>query len=195
MSTPDSNPKHIDQKPFVENFVRLQHRVYGFIVMYIPNRNDADDVFQQTCIVLWEKWNQYDAKRDFVSWACGIAINVIRNYRRKNNHRLLLMSDEALDRLADVRTNLEDETLERRESLNACLDSLSDVDRNFVELTYSSNDSMRTIATLHNMTADAMYARLHRLRKKLFECVRFRMARSGVRLSNSKTQNLVVDKA
>ena len=52
---------------FARAFVQYQDRVYGHIVTMLPNRHDAEDVFQQTSLILWQKWEQFDPERDFLS--------------------------------------------------------------------------------------------------------------------------------
>ena len=59
----DSSFQH-DQ--FVERFVRSQDRIYAYVVTLLPNRADAEEVFQQTSLALWKKWRQFDPGRDFV---------------------------------------------------------------------------------------------------------------------------------
>ncbi len=44
---------------FARAFVQHQDRVYGYIVTMLPNRHDAEDVFQQTSLILWGKWDQF----------------------------------------------------------------------------------------------------------------------------------------
>ena len=65
---------------FAQQFLRHQNRIYGYIVTLLSNQHDAEDVFQQTSLILWQKWDQYDPGRDFVGWACGIAHNEVRNF-------------------------------------------------------------------------------------------------------------------
>ena len=45
---------------FARAFLQCQERVYGYIVTMLPNRHDAEDVFQQTSLILWQKWDQFD---------------------------------------------------------------------------------------------------------------------------------------
>jgi DNA-directed RNA polymerase specialized sigma24 family protein len=65
----DSSPQH-DQ--FVERFVRSQDRIYAYVALQLPNRDDAEEVFQQTNRILWKTWQQFDPTWDFLRWACGI---------------------------------------------------------------------------------------------------------------------------
>jgi RNA polymerase sigma-70 factor, ECF subfamily len=77
----DASPQH-DQ--FVERFVRSQDRIYAYVATLLPNRADAEEVFRQTSLILWKRWQQFDPDRDFVRWACGIAHHEVQNFLRKH---------------------------------------------------------------------------------------------------------------
>jgi DNA-directed RNA polymerase specialized sigma24 family protein len=70
------------KRSFAERFLCDQHRLYGYIATLVPSRADAEDIFQETSLLLWEKWCEFDQDRDLMPWACGIAHNVVRNFWR-----------------------------------------------------------------------------------------------------------------
>ena len=41
---------------FAKVFIRYQDQVHGYIVTMLPNWHDAEDVFQQTSLGLWQTW-------------------------------------------------------------------------------------------------------------------------------------------
>ena len=47
-------------RQFAQQFVLHQDRIYGYIVTMPPNRQDAEDVFQQTSLILWQAWDEFD---------------------------------------------------------------------------------------------------------------------------------------
>jgi len=113
-------PNH-DQ--FAERFVRSQDRIYAYVVTLLPNRNDAEEVFQQTSLVLWKKWQQFDPGRDFVAWACGIAHHEVRNFLRKHKDRgRVYLSEDVMAEVAQARLEFHDVLEERRQALRHCLD-------------------------------------------------------------------------
>ncbi len=65
-----------------ELFLRHQKDVFAYILTLVPDRNDAEDVYQQTCLALLEKQSEYDVGREFFPWACGFALNEVRRFRR-----------------------------------------------------------------------------------------------------------------
>src|SRR3954469_15981596 len=93
-----------DQDQFVQQFVRCQDRVYAYIATLLPNRSDAEEVFQQTSLALWKKWPQYEPGRDFVRWACGMAHLEVSAFLRKHaGRRSTGLSEEVLLEVAQAR--------------------------------------------------------------------------------------------
>ncbi len=100
---------------FAELFIRNQSRVYGYITTMLPKSADAEEVFQQTSLILWKKWQQFDPTRDFVRWACGIAHFEVLNYIRRSDHHHQHLSDAMLQRLSADRMD-RDDWLEQRKA-------------------------------------------------------------------------------
>jgi RNA polymerase sigma-70 factor (ECF subfamily) len=174
----DSSPEH-DQ--FVECFVRFQDRIYAYVVLQLPNRDDAEEVFQQTSLVLWKKWRQFDPGRDFVRWACGIAHHEVRNFLRKQAHRgRLALSEDVLAELGKVRLDMHDVLEARRLALRHCLGRLEPDKRDLLERCYAEKDAIKTIAGERGQPPNVLYMTLKRLRKALFDCINRTLAAEGL---------------
>ena len=168
------------QEQFVERFVRSQDRIYAYVALLLPNRADAEEVFQQTSLVLWKKWHQFDPGRDFVSWACGIAHHEVRNFVRKHRDRgRVFLSDDVLEEVARARLDLHDVLEARRQGLKHCLERMEHGNRDLLERCYAGQDSIKTIAESLGRTPNVLYMTLKRLRRALFDCVNRTLAAEG----------------
>jgi hypothetical protein len=58
---------------FMTQITRAQRQLHAFILSMVWNATDADDVLQQTNLVLWEKSAEFDASRPFLPWAMRFA--------------------------------------------------------------------------------------------------------------------------
>ncbi|MCC7083992.1 MAG: sigma-70 family RNA polymerase sigma factor [Pirellulales bacterium] len=166
VSTPLPSHDH-----FAELFAQYQRRIYSYISTLIINRDDVDDIFQQTCVVLWKKWNQYDPQADFANWGCGIARNEVRNYLRKKHGSSIQFSDQVLDSLSDEHIEVGREMEARHRALSDCLDKLPPPQRELVERCYSDEGSIRSIANRMQIAPTTLYMKLHRLRRALLDCI------------------------
>ena len=160
-----------DQDVFAEQLTHNQHRIFAYIVTLVANRDDAEDIFQDTCLVLWKKWKEYDPRRSFFGWACGVAHNKVRNKLRTGKRARMQLSEDVLAQIAEVRANA-DELLEMRSYFLApCLAQLSDEQRRLIERCYLGDESISTIADDMLISPAALTMRLQRIRRILFECI------------------------
>src|SRR5688572_23508061 len=48
-----------DPQQFLRLFLENERRIYAFIVSILPNLSDAEDVLQETSLILWQKFAQF----------------------------------------------------------------------------------------------------------------------------------------
>lgn len=160
-----------DRDDFAEQLVRNQRRVFAYIVTLLSNRDDAEDVFQSTCLILWKKWEEFDPSRDFFTWSCGIAHNEARNLLRRKRLPRLQLSEDVMAQVAETRLKA-DKFLEMRgQFLSHCLEKLADGQRLLVEQCYLGDKQIKTLAEEMGISPAALTMRLQRIRKTLYECI------------------------
>jgi len=156
---------------YVERFVAVQAKVFCYIATLLPNRSDAEDLFQQVALLLWQQRQQYDPARDFLPWALGIAHNEVRNFFRKKSRRGLHLSDGILDKLSETRHAAASRLESLLGRLEDCLARLTDEQRELVEACYLSDAPIKAIAAERNVDPAAFYKRLDRIRWILMDCI------------------------
>lgn len=160
-----------DQDVFAEQLTRNQHRIFAYIVTLVANRDDAEEIFQEACLVLWEKRKEYDPQRSFFNWACGVAHNKVRNRLRTGKRASLQLSEDVLAQIAEVREKADDLLETRSRFLGPCLARLSDAQQQLIERCYLGDESIAKIAGDMCISPAALTMRLQRIRKVLFECI------------------------
>jgi RNA polymerase sigma-70 factor (ECF subfamily) len=70
-------------KLFLRLFLQNQRRLYAYVLTLLPNRTDADDVFQEASLVLWDKFNAENPPADFAAWGCRIAYFKVLDFCKK----------------------------------------------------------------------------------------------------------------
>lgn len=166
-------------RQFVERFLREQQKIYGYIVTLVPSRADAEEIFQETSILLWEKWDEFDESRDLMPWACGIAHNVLRNHLRKKRPQSLQLDEPYLERIAAARLTMEPEIGARHQALSECMKKLPAAQRTLVEDCYGGTQSMQNLAGQLGLSPNAIYLKLRRIRAVLLECINRRIEQGG----------------
>jgi RNA polymerase sigma-70 factor (ECF subfamily) len=72
-----------DEEAFLRQFMAEERALLRFIMRYVPAVADARDVLQETLVTLWAKRSDFDATREFLPWACGIARHKVREFWRR----------------------------------------------------------------------------------------------------------------
>ena len=91
---------------------RHQSKIYGFIYSKMADRDEADDIFQDTFIKVIKtlKSNSYNEEGKFLPWVMRIAHNLIVYYFRKNKKMPMLRETEefsVFSVLTDTSLNVE----------------------------------------------------------------------------------------
>lgn len=165
-------------RQFAERVVRTQQRVFRYVASLVPNRADAEELFQQTCLTLWENWDRYDPELDFLPWACGFAHNHVRNFQRKRVNTQVQLEADVVDLLAARSCELQSNNDDRLAALRQCLAQLDEKNRALVEGYYAGR-TVPEIAAARSATPNAIYKLLHRVREALQECVTKRLAQGA----------------
>src|SRR5256885_7322981 len=70
---PDQNAETESRKRLMALMTRHQRQIFSYIYVLVPNRTDAEDLLQETSLVICEKFHEFKEGTDFVAWACQIA--------------------------------------------------------------------------------------------------------------------------
>ena len=171
---PDSQPSAstpVDQTEFHRLFVQSQRRIFGYILTLLPRLADAEEVFQQTCVIILSKAVQFHPGTDFVGWACRIAQYEVYNYRRRQQGERLHFDDALLDRISACRLQKEEFLEEELDALCRCVAKLSASDRHLIQEQYRRRITSRVLAAELGRPANSVYKAIRRIRRKLRECV------------------------
>lgn len=159
---------------FVVLMTRHQRRIWWFINSLLPAASDADDVLQETSLVLWRKWDQFDRDREFISWACGIARLQVFKFVRENKAKRKHLNEVLLAEIADV-AERKIQNLSRVEvrlkALKDCIQRLDQEERQLIEKKYDNALSAKRIADDLDRPLVTVYKVLARVRLKLVNCV------------------------
>ena len=154
---------------FAKIYSENQAGVYGYIYSLVPRASDAEEVFGQVTVVLWEKWDQFDQDTNFRAWARRIAYNVAMNYLRRHQRREQYLSDAAIEQLAEE-AETDDHWLRLR-ALAKCVDRLLPDQQKLVEMCYLAGAPVQVVAKKLGKTTAAVYKKLSRIRRNLHDCV------------------------
>lgn len=166
-----------------ERYMRLllahEQRIYSFIHSLVQRADDADEVMQETTSTLWQKFGEYEAGTNFGAWATQVAYFKVLEHRRRVRTERARLGDGTLAALKDRFVEAAGKGDARREALQGCLSGLSEADREIIRLRYQPDGDVRRAAKTVGRSVDAVYKALNRIHRRLFECVRGKLAAEG----------------
>jgi RNA polymerase sigma-70 factor, ECF subfamily len=162
---------------FSELLTCHQSELYGYIYAVVRNWQDADDLYQSVCLVLWRKFESFRPGSSFLAWARQTArIEVSKHLRLK--HSSSSISETLLDEMAE--TAFETTSGEAEPYLTAlrhCKAKLADSDEELLELHYVEDLGSRQIADRLRRSQSSVCNSLNRIRSWLLQCIQMELAR------------------
>jgi RNA polymerase sigma-70 factor (ECF subfamily) len=157
---------------FAELLRQTQTRLYGYIHSLVPDLADTDDLLQQTTLILWKKFADFDRRRSFFSWACGIARLEVANFLRGRGRRRQYFSDELNLLLVEAHEEMSDDELDdRRDALARCVEKLHERDRELLLECYGEPAGVHAAADRRGRSTQSVHNSLRRIRGTLFDCI------------------------
>ena len=167
------------RKRLLALMTRHQRQIFAYIYTLVPNRYDAEDLLQETCVVICEKFHEFEEGTDFVAWACQIAYWRIRYARQKFARSKVVFDQDIVDAVAQTAGTMVDELDDRHVALATCLQRLPARDRELLLVRYEPGAGVEEAARRSGRTLQTAYKALARLRKLLLDCVSARLASGG----------------
>jgi RNA polymerase sigma-70 factor len=164
-----------DREEFARLFARHARQIYAFIMTLVFSHHDAEEVFQNTNVVLWDKFAEFRTGSSFFAWASRIAYFEALNLFKQR--RVSLLSGDAIDALASEAIALSDQSSARMDALSECLSRLTPADREVIQDRYFYQRPPKQIAAMHSRSLDSVYRALSRIHNLLLNCVERTMAR------------------
>jgi RNA polymerase sigma-70 factor (ECF subfamily) len=165
---------------FSDRLLRHQTQIFGYIYSFVRNLDDADDLFQQTSLALWKKFEQYDPSRSFVAWSFGVARFEVSNFLRTRSRDRLYFSDELSLLLIEAHEQVEaDRAEEQVAALSGCIGKLRQSDQDLLRACYGQSARIPEVARDRGRSAQSVHNSLKRIRQALSECVRRRLVQEG----------------
>lgn len=162
-----------------EEFVSLlgqsQRFLYAYLMSLIHNREIVEEVMQETNLVLWREFENFETGTNFPAWSCRVAFNQVRAWRKKQQRSRLQFSDEFLQAVSDELETHADGFDERLDALSNCISELPDHHQELIRCRYMQEESIEQIAANTQRSTDAVYRMLSRIRNSLRTCVSAKM--------------------
>jgi RNA polymerase sigma-70 factor (ECF subfamily) len=145
--------------------------IHSLVRILVPNQVDAEDLFQEVCVTLWEKFASFRTGSDFRAWALQIARYKVRNFRKSRDNLPHLFDDKLIDQLACDHLSMDEHLEASVNALADCYQKLGPEDRELLDLRYLEAAPVATVAARTGRSVDFVYKALRRIYDSLYRCI------------------------
>lgn len=156
---------------FVALFAAHDRGIYKYVLTLLADPGDTQEVFQETSVTLWQKFDDYQPDSNFFAWACRVAYFEVLKFRQTHRRDRLRFNDDLLDTLAEERSAGEGLLYTRQAVLPDCMKKLPPMDRELIDVRYAGEETVQQIAQRTGRQPNTLYKALERIRRTLMKCI------------------------
>lgn len=157
---------------------RYKDLVFSLALKMVKNREEAEEVSQDTFVKVFKSLSQFKGDSKFSTWLYKVTYNTcldrLKKYKREQqvvsidefNSNQIKSIDNALDKMEDE---------ERKKAIQDCIELLPRDDAFLLTLFYFEEQSLEEIAKVVNLTSNNVKVKLFRIRKKLTTILKERL--------------------
>jgi RNA polymerase sigma-70 factor (ECF subfamily) len=177
LDAPHTNPERVEE--FLSLVARHQRRLSVFVGSLVPHPPDAEDVLQETNLVLWREFHHFEPGTNFAAWACTVALNQVLAWRKRRQRDRLVFSEAFLAAVSQELLDEDEAADDRSHALAGCVERMPPHHRQVLALRYTEGQSVESIAARLSRTTEAVYRMLSRIRAALFDCTSRQLVARG----------------
>ncbi|WP_431158411.1 RNA polymerase sigma factor [Winogradskyella poriferorum] len=162
--------KNGDTQAFSILVDRYKDLVYTLAIRMIKNREEAEEVAQDTFIKVFKSLDRFKGDSKFSTWIYRVTYNTCLDNIKKNKKHL---NDVAIDEFTFNKLDTIDNALdhlmkqERSQLIKQCIEKLPEDSSALITLFYFEEMSLEEISKIINVETNTVKVKLYRARKKL----------------------------
>ena len=174
----------ISGQKLVRTLVNHRTSLMAYILSIVHDDQLAEDIFQDVCVLAYEKQEQIENQQHLLGWLrIAARYEAMKALRKRACDRLVF--DSAMLDLLDGHWQESDRhsSTETIQALRHCIDRLTDYSRKMIKLRYADGVSGTKLAEIMERKLNTVYVALTRIHKTLAECI-YNQLRSSGRYAN-----------
>jgi RNA polymerase sigma factor (sigma-70 family) len=159
-----------DSNAFAVLVNRYKDMIFTLALKMVKNREEAEEVAQDTFIKIYNSLNKFKGDSKFSTWIYKIAYNTCldrlkKNKKEDNNISIDEFSAHLIKTMDNALSALEDK--ERKQAIQNCLNLLPSDENFLLTLFYFDDQSLDEIGKIMNISTNNAKVKLFRSRQKL----------------------------
>lgn len=154
---------------------KYKSMIFTLAVRMVGNREDAEEVAQDTFVKAYKALNTFKGTSKFSTWLYRIVYNTSLDYIKKNKRIILSdhideINEADIGSMQNALTYIE--AKEKKQMIEKALLQLPEEERVLLTLFYFEELSLKEISEIVKISYDNVKIKLHRSRKKLYHILK-----------------------
>lgn len=164
--------KILSEAEFVLLITQHQAGIYAYILTIHPNRVAAQDILQETNLVMCRKISEFEPGTHFKAWAFRVAYwQTMAHLKRGSRAGTVALEPDVLELVAQEAEEQLDDFEDRHLALRSCLQKLPPGDASILQAHYQAGKSLAEISGSLGRSREALKQVLLRIRRVLKACI------------------------
>ena len=168
-----------DANAFSALVERYQNLVYTVVYRMIRNKEEAEEVAQDTFVKAYKSLSKYRGEAKFSTWLYTIAYRksldaIKKNKRFVSTELIEEISEGEVGMVYDALSYLQDK--ERKQIISNSILKLPEEEAAIITLYYFEEKSVKEIKEIVGLTEDNIKIKLYRSRKKLYSILKYHVS-------------------
>ena len=155
---------------YSQKLTAIQKSLYAFILSMIPNKSEAEDILQETNLILCQKAGEYDPNKHFQGWAFKIARFQMMKHLTNSKRNKIQFSTDLLEEVASEEFDSR-KIQAAQKALSIFYGLLPKSMQSIAKMRFKEELSLKIISKSVNRPLGAISSTLFRIRQKLVDCV------------------------
>ena len=164
-----------EQERFMRLWTDAQPAVVNYLHAMVRDPVVAKDLVQETALVLFRRFGDYDGQRPFLAWALGVAKMQVLGLHRDGARSFVTFDTELFEKFTEGWAEVAPTASEQSAALEVCLERLPARPRQMVRLRYFDEMNSEEIAQRLGAKSAAVRVALQRIREQLRVCIEQQM--------------------
>jgi len=171
MSSAENSRNISKYEEFLNLFRTSEDRIFGFILTFLPNFARAEDILQETMIIMWRKFDEFEPGTNFAAWGIKIARYNLYKFHESQQAGVIRFDSDAIEAISkQVADSDTCKTNSYIDALLHCFEKLGTQSRQLLLLKYEQNFKVHEISQKIGRSIRDTYRMLSRIQHSLHEC-------------------------
>lgn len=159
----------LQQKEFLEKIEKHKGVIFKISKMYMDNRDDQDDLYQEIIYQAWKSYNDFQGKSDFSTWLYRTALNTAIVFLRSEKKRSFIQN-QSIENFTVYQEAYNDAEDKNMQMMYEAIQQLSGIDKALIFF-FLEDFSGKEISIQLGITEVNARVKLNRAKVKLKEII------------------------